>query len=35
MAKKENIKNKLDMFQKETFQYERLEDVLGLSLIHI
>lgn len=29
MAKKENIKNKLDMFQKETFQYERLEDVLG------
>ena len=29
MAKKENLKNKLDMFQKETFQYERLEDVLG------
>lgn len=29
MAKKDSIKAKLDMFQKETFQYERLEDVLG------
>lgn len=29
MAKKDSIKVKLDMFQKETFQYERLEDVLG------
>lgn len=29
MAKKENLKTKLDIFQNETFQYEKLEDVLG------
>ena len=29
MAKKESIKTKLDMFLKETFQYEKLEDILG------
>ncbi len=29
MAKKDSLKAKLDMFQNETFQYERLEDVLG------
>lgn len=29
MAKKDSIKTKLDMFMKETFQDERLEDILG------
>lgn len=29
MAKKDSIKNKLDMFLKESFQDERLEDILG------
>ncbi len=29
MAKKDSIKTKLDMFLKETFQDERLEDILG------